>query len=77
MMQAVREAVDVLCEHLDHEDVARALGVSVQTVRQGRLKPGAKTFRTPTRDWEKAIIRLAEDRVWHYRRLIDRVRGKE
>ena len=33
-----REAVDSLCSALTHEDVAKALDVSVQTIRQARMK---------------------------------------
>jgi hypothetical protein len=32
-----REALDSLCEKVGHEDVAHALGVSVQAIRQARL----------------------------------------
>ncbi len=72
-----REAVDALCMPIDHKDVAEALGVSVQTVRQARMKDDSSAFRAPPKDWKSAIIRLAEKRVWHYRQLIDKVREKE
>jgi hypothetical protein len=36
-----REAVDALCASLSHEDVAKALGVSLQTVRQARCVQSA------------------------------------
>jgi len=68
------EATDSLCEKLDHKDVAEALGTSVQAVRQARLSPDATAYRRPRADWRHAIIRLAESRVWHYRRLIDALR---
>jgi hypothetical protein len=71
-----REATDSLCERIDHEDVARALGVSVQTIRQARLRPDADAHRTPPSEWKSRLIRLAEERVWHYRRLIDRLRSE-
>ena len=69
-----REATDTLCASLNHEDVAKALGVSVQTVRQARLKEDSNGFRAPPRNWERAIIRLAEARVLHYRKLIEELR---
>jgi hypothetical protein len=72
-----REAVDTLCATIGHDEVAEALGVSVQTVRQARMKEDSSAFRAPPKDWEAAVIRLAEKRVWHYRRLIEQVRGKE
>ena len=69
-----REAIDGLCERIDHEDIAKALGVSVQTVRQARMRPETNAHRSPPGDWQDAIIRLAEERVWHYRKLIEEIR---
>jgi len=69
-----REAVDGLCERVDHGDVAKALGVSVQTVRQARMRPETNAHRSPPEDWPDAVIRLAEERVWHYRKLIEEIR---
>ena len=69
-----RDALDNLCDRLRHEDVAAALGVSVQTIRQARLGAKAKAHRAPPDEWEKAVIRLAEQRERHYRRLVDRLR---
>ena len=69
-----KSAVDSLCDKVDHGDVASALGVSVQAVRQARLKDEADAHRPPPKDWHSALIRVAEDRVWHYRRLIDALR---
>jgi hypothetical protein len=72
-----RDAVDAICDSLSHEDVAKALGVSVQTVRQARLSEDSKAFRTPPKNWKAAIIRLAEARVLHYRKLIDKLKTKD
>ena len=69
-----REATDDLCAKVDHHALADALGVSVQTVRQARLEGDHEGRRTPPREWEHAVIRLAEKRVWHYRKLIERLR---
>ena len=69
-----REATDGLCERIDHDDIAKALGVSVQTVRQARLGSSTKARREPPREWRDAVIRLAEERVWHYRKLIEEIR---
>ena len=68
-----REAVDALCSSLNHEDVAEALGVSVQTIRQARMKEDSRSFREPPKNWERALIRLAESRVSYYRRLMDKL----
>ena len=69
-----REAVDTLCAPISHDDVAEALGVSVQTVRQARMKEDSSAFRAPPKHWKDAVIRLAERRVVHYRQLIDQLR---
>jgi hypothetical protein len=69
-----REAVDALCASLSHEDVAKALGVSLQTVRQARLREDSVAFRGAPKNWKGAIIRLAEARVLHYRKLIEKMK---
>jgi hypothetical protein len=70
-----RQAVDALCACLSHEDVAKALGVSLQTVRQARLSEDSPAFRAAQKNWKKAIIRLAEARVSHYRKLIEKLKA--
>jgi hypothetical protein len=72
-----REATDGLFARVDHEDLAKALGVSIAAVRQARLKPGANAHRSPPSDWRNAVIRLAESRVWHYRELIRSLRERQ
>jgi hypothetical protein len=69
-----KKATDALCEGLDHGDVARALGVSVQAVRQARIADAAKGRREPPRDWPYAVIRLAEQEIMRNRALIEEVR---
>ncbi len=69
-----REATNTLCDGISHEALAKALGVSVATVRQARLRSDAKAHRDPPREWRETIIRLAEERVWHYRKLIEEIR---
>ena len=72
-----KEALDGLCARVDHEDVARALGVSTQAVRQARLGPDAKARRHPPENWRQPAIRMAEERVWHFRQLIEELRSSE
>jgi hypothetical protein len=69
-----KEATDGLCEGVSHADLAQALGVSVASVRQARLAPLAKAHREPPRGWRYVVISLAEQRIMHYRRLIDQLR---
>jgi hypothetical protein len=68
-----RKATDELCARIDHDDIAGALGVSIQTVRQARMAPDVPAHRSPPDQWEKVLIRLAEERLSHYRKLIDRL----
>ena len=72
-----KEATDGLFDRIDHAELAESLGISVASIRQARLSPNARAYREPPKNWEDAVIRLAEKRVWHYRRLIEQVRGKE
>jgi hypothetical protein len=69
-----KHATDGLFDRVGHEDLAKALGVSIATIRQARLSPDAAAHRSPPGEWEQAVIRLAEARVWHYRRLIEKLR---
>jgi hypothetical protein len=70
-----RDAIDALCNHVDHQKVAKALGVSLQAVRQARMAESSIAFRAAPKRWEDSIIRLAEERVWHYRKLIEQLRN--
>ena len=71
-----REATDGLFDRVDHEDLAKRLGVSVASIRQARLRPEASAHRSPPDDWKYAVIRLAEERVGHYRKLIEKMRAE-
>src|SRR5437868_12811528 len=71
-----REATETLCGGISHEELAKALGVSIATVRQARLRPDAKAHRSPPEDWENAVIRLAEERLSRYRELIKRLKAE-
>lgn len=66
-----KKATDGLFDRVSHEDLARALGISVATIRQARLSQQANAYRSPPDDWEEAVIRLAKERISHYQRLID------
>jgi hypothetical protein len=65
-----REATDGLFDRIDHAQLADALGVSVASIRQARLTPSAKAYREPPKGWEKAGIRLAENQMLHFQRLV-------
>ena len=69
-----KEATDSLFDGVDHRTLADALGVSVASIRQARLRPDAKAHREPPRDWAYAVIRLAEREIMEKRRLIEKVK---
>ena len=71
-----KKATDGLFDRVDYKALAKALGTSVATVRQARLKPEARAHRKPPSGWESSVIRLAEQRVFHYRKLIERIRAE-
>jgi len=70
-----KKATDGLFSRVDHEDLAKALNVSVASIRQARLSADALAHRSPPPDWEKVVLRLAEQRVLHFRKLIEGIRG--
>ena len=69
-----KKATDRLFSRVDHEDLAKELGVSVPSIRQARLTPDALAHRSPPPAWEKAVLRLAEERVSHFQRLVEELR---
>lgn len=69
-----KAATDVLFARVDHETLAKRLGVSVATIRQARLRPEAGGHRAPPNKWREAVIRIAESQIMHYRKLIEQVR---
>ena len=71
-----KEATDGLFARVDHEDLAKRLGISIASIRQARLSPQADAHRSPPSNWESAIIRLAEERIGHYRKLIEDVQSR-
>jgi hypothetical protein len=66
-----REAIDRLGERVTHDQVARALGVSVASVRQYRLPPAANAHRSAPGDWAKVLAHLARTRIRELSELAD------
>ena len=73
MVMNFRKATDDLLAGVSHEELAKALGVSVATVRQARLANDAKAHRSPPEGWESVILRMAKQRADHYKRLVARL----
>jgi len=60
MDMTFRRATDIL--GIPAADLAAALGVQTQTVRQMRLAPSAANHRSPPKGWEQTLSRLAQQR---------------
>jgi hypothetical protein len=68
-----KQATDALLESITLEDLADAMGLSVQTIRQARVTEGAKSHRAPPAGWEAAIRQLAAEREQHFKSLVAKV----
>lgn len=69
----IRDAIDELGTRVTHEEIARALGVSVASVRQYRLSSDAQAHRSPPAGWQKVLARLARQRGKELKALADRL----
>lgn len=69
MAKDFREATDELLACISHDQLAKALGVSVPTVRQARLDESAKAHRKPPEGWQGAVSDLADKQATRLLRL--------
>lgn len=58
-----RTAANILGRQITTADMAKAVGMSDHSVRQARLIEGAPGYRTPPKEWETALMRLARERI--------------
>ncbi len=58
-----KKATDALLQSVTLEDLADALDVSVQAVRQARAAEDTTAHRTPPPGWERAVALLSEKRA--------------
>ena len=68
-----RTATDKLCAPVTHEDVARQLGISVQSVRQARMNGNSNGQRKPPDHWRDALITLTKNRISYFEWLIQQL----
>jgi hypothetical protein len=71
-----KKATDALFETVSHDDLALVLKSSVAAIRQARLDPTAKAHRSAPKDWEPAVLKLAEARARHFARLAENIRKR-
>lgn len=58
-----KKSTDSLLEAVTLEDLAVALGASVQAVRQARTAEGSASHRSPPSGWEAATAKLAREQA--------------
>lgn len=68
-----KTATDKLAECPTHEDVARAIGVSVQTVRQARMEADAAGSRPAPAGWRRAVAKIARERAAELVKLAEKL----
>lgn len=69
-----KKATDELTAAISHQELAAALKVSIPTVRQARLDPSAKAYRSPPEGWARAVAKLAEVKAERLKKLATRLR---
>jgi hypothetical protein len=72
-----RKATDDLLDVISHEELAKALGCSVATLRQARRDEGTASYRSPPKGWEAGVAKLADQKAEKLRRLATRLRANE
>lgn len=66
-----KTATDRVAGCISHAEIAEAVGVSVQTIRQARLDPSAPGHRPPPANWQEVLARLARERSRKLRAFAD------
>lgn len=72
-----KKATNLLFSGPQHAELAKALGVSVASIRQARLPADAKAYRAPPKGWERGVRELAKAHVTQYQKLIDQLEQTE
>ena len=70
-----RSATDVLGHCINHDDMAKALGVDRNSVARARLAPKSKNARAAPPSWEPAIAKLARERAGELVKLAEELEG--
>lgn len=70
-----KKATDELLASVTLDDLASALGASLQAVRQARAQEGTAGFRRPPAGWEGAAAKLARKQAAKLERLAVRLKS--
>lgn len=76
MQMNFREATDRLTECVTAADIGEEAGVTLNSISRARLAGDSPAHRSPPKDWEAAIVRIARRREAHFRRLADELEGR-
>jgi hypothetical protein len=68
-----KSATDRLTDCVSQAEIAKAAGVSVQSIRQARVDPSGAGYRSPPKGWQEIVVRLARRRAKELNRLADDV----
>jgi len=66
-------ATDRLTDCVSHAEIAKAAGVSVQSIRQARVNQAGAGYRKPPEGWREIVARLARRRAKELTKLADEV----
>jgi hypothetical protein len=77
MSMNFRKATDDLLDVVTHEELAKALGCSVATVRQARRTEGTAAYRSPPKGWESVVAKVAEQKIEKLKRLAAKLKASE
>lgn len=72
-----KTATDQLAGCVTHDELAQALGQSVQSIRQARLDPEAAGYRTPPTAWRTALADLARRRGQELEQLAQEIESDD
>lgn len=71
-----KTATDQAAPCIGHQELADALGVSVQSVRAARLDRDSPNFRSAPPGWQLALAKLLRQRSRAHVTLADRLEGE-
>jgi len=70
-----KEATDQLFAGVSHTELAASLGVSIASIRQGRLSSSAKAHRAAPANWKDGVERLAREQIRRCEHLLAAING--
>ena len=71
------EAVDRAMVKITLDEIAKAAGCSVSTLRQSRMAPDAVGYRSPPAGLQRALHELCKERAKYFTELAEQLRPSE